>query len=112
MSKAKIITSDTVLEFVIEVYGITDPVMCVWCTERPPQTEADHNGIEQIQLDNTELFTKEDVESIYFPKGIIVGDWNKVIICLRHLDKPKIGWMMGATPTNFMSKNWIEEVDV
>lgn len=112
MKKSRLITSNDIFDFVIEMYGITDPVLCVWATDNPPECRENDAGAQEFDLEDAVLFIKEDVETFFFPRGITTGEWNKVIVCVSHIDRPIIGWLMGATPTSFLSTKWLEEIDI
>lgn len=99
---SKLITKNNLLEFVLGLYGIPDPVLCVWATTQPP-TQKMTDGGEIYDLDNALIFIKEDVETIFLPKGIEPGAWNLVLLCLKYKHEPVLGWLMGSTPDNFMS---------
>lgn len=99
---SRLITKNNVHEFVIGLYGITDPVLCVWTTTNPPIMSSTADA-EIYNLDNAIIFIKEDIESIFFPRTFVANDWNLVLLCLKYKHEPVLGWLMGSTPDSFLS---------
>jgi len=99
---SRLITKNDIREFVIGLYGIADPVLCVWTTIEPPTTKLT-DDTEVYDLNDAIIFIKEDVESIFLPRDFIANDWNLVLLCLKYKHEPILGWLMGATPDNFLS---------
>jgi hypothetical protein len=94
-----LIAKNNIDKFILDTYGTSDPVMCVWTDKEPPV----YDDETVVNLDNAHLFIKEDVESMFFPNGN-EAKWNLVLVCLKQYTQPILGWIAGTTPEEFLKK--------
>jgi hypothetical protein len=108
-NKSLLVTSADIKQFVRQMYNHDDPVMCVWCTKEPPEAQP-NTELEAFELEQVILFCKEEVQSMFFPKGIGNKDWNLVLVCLEQQAAPSLGWIMGFAEDSFLPEDWFEEL--
>ena len=106
-----LITAENILEFVQQLYHINDPVLCLWLTEEAPGNK-DAQSNEDL-LDLAVIFTKEDIESLFFPNGLKEDEWNLTLACLSSRNKPLIGWLSGIGGDTVVSvDNWLSNLEI
>jgi hypothetical protein len=111
-AKSKLLVKEDILAFIIQVCGNPKAILCVYCTDEPPKDECINNNLANIDIDNIRMFMRDDIESIFLPKGYKSADWNKVLVCARGEGTGIIGWIKGDTPENLIPADWFDDVKV
>lgn len=94
-------------EFCLRFFKISDPIIVIWRTEQKPKSSNNvDKTIEKIKSsEEIVLFFKENLDSLFFPNGYVVNEWNLVLVSIKNNDikyrYPNVdclikGWMMGT----------------
>lgn len=106
--RSRLIAGQRDLEkFCLEIFSIPDPVIIIWRTEEKPTmpNEVDTAAAKIEVVDDVNLFFKENLDSLFFPNGFILNDWNLVLASIKegdvfrkysNTDGIVKGWMMGT----------------
>lgn len=91
-------------EFVLDIWQLEDPIICIWTTDNPPDDEQLTDIPDHMAIDAVNFLTKEHIHSLFFPMGFVKGEWNLVIAGIK--ESPDViqppmhgilkGWMMGT----------------
>lgn len=105
---AKLIAGSAQLEeFCIDVFSIPDPIIVIWTTEQKPEfKQEEETSDSKVKLvDDISIFFKEHINSLFFPNGFVLNEWNRVLVSVKESeiyakystrDGMLCGWMMGT----------------
>lgn len=104
MASELIAGDEAITEFVLRIFRIEDPVLCIWVSEAPPGSEEVNEFFNKYGIDFAHFFSKEQFHSLFFPNGYILGEWNLVLAGVKEdmdvIQPPATGlvrgWMMGT----------------
>ena len=89
-------------EFCLEIFSIPDPIIVIWVSKNKP-TELNEEA-KKNEIDDMHIFLKEHLDSLFFPLGFVVKEWNLVVASVKeeHVGDRSYsqqlikGWMMGT----------------
>lgn len=103
-TKSELIAGEEALEsFCIKFFTISDPIIVVWLTDIKPTLSQDKSASIDI-VDDVTILKKEHINSLFFPHGFSMSDWNLVLVSVKTQqtsgkyageDNLVKGWMMG-----------------
>jgi len=103
MESKLIAGGEAVAKYIIDAYKMEHPIISVWLGTGLVNPDEYQSSVAETSIEYFRFLVKEQIYSLFFPNGIIFGNWNLVLLALKQetedsTEPPEIiqGWILNV----------------